>query len=282
MFGSGYNGRMPPRHPVAEVIRESALLILLLIGLATTTVAFGHATVGLPLLNLGLSASAHAVSTPVTSSGPVALRRGDRQTSSARPSGLLPSHVFIQAPFTAQAPFGDWSDPYGEACEEAAVAMALAWSRGEELSAEKADTAILNQIAYEEYTFGHSDDTAVREVARVLRYLYGHPEVRVVSASTVNDIRAELAAGNVVLLPMAGAILANPYYLKPPPYHMVLAVGYDDVAQELIVHDPGTRRGANWRYPYPVIERALHDWTGSEESILEGGRAAIVVGPLAD
>ena len=96
---------------------------------------------------------------------------------------------------------------------------------------------------------------------------------------TVADVRGALAAGNLVLLPAAGKLLGNPYYAQPPLYHMVVVVGYDDEAEEFIVHDPGTRRGKNFRYKYDTLWNAVHDWTGDPKTILGGEKAMIVVAP---
>ena len=51
----------------------------------------------------------------------------------------LPEAVSLEVPFTAQAPDGDWSMPYQEACEEAVIIMAKAYLDGEDLSEAEAD-----------------------------------------------------------------------------------------------------------------------------------------------
>ena len=63
---------------------------------------------------------------------------------------------------------------------------------------------------------------------------------------------------------------------------MVVVRGYDDVAKEFIVNDPGTRFGEGYRYPYATLWAASHDWTGSDATVTAGRKAMIVVEPEAD
>ena len=198
----------------------------------------------------------------------------------AQSRSALPLHAYQRVPFSSQAPFGDWTQPFADACEEASVAMAMAWLRGEaELPSERAREEILGQVAYERYYFGHHQDTALRETAKLFTRYYGYERIRLAYDIAPEDITRALSRGNLVIVPAAGRILANPYYLSPPPYHMIVLVGYDEVAREFIANDPGTKRGESWRYPYAALWEAIHDWTGSEATLLEGRKGMIVVMP---
>lgn len=189
--------------------------------------------------------------------------------------------TYLAAPFTSQAPFGNWGDPYGEACEEASAVMAVAWARGETLTPFGVDAEILNLVVFENYYFGYNHDTALAETARIITRYYGHAGAVVRYDIALDDIRRSLAGGNIVILPVAGALLANPHYIGPPPYHMVVVHGYDDTAGEFIVNDPGTRYGKDYRYPYATLWNAIHDWTGADETVANGRKGMIVVEPQA-
>ncbi len=201
-------------------------------------------------------------------------------TTSQAPRAL-PAAVFIPGvPFTAQAPRGDWSLPFGEACEEASVLMAVAWARGAgALSPLQAEREILGQVAFEDYAFGYHFDTSLAQTIKLFTRYYDYPNVALAYDIKPGDIKRELSRGNIVLVPIAGALLANPYYASPPPYHMVVVRGYDDVAGEFIVNDPGTRHGASFRYPSARLWAAVHDWTGSDATISSGRKGMIVVRP---
>ena len=138
---------------------------------------------------------------------------------------------------------------------------------------------IRNLVAYQIKKYGDYKNTNTEQTARLARDFY-KLNTRVQYNVTHKDIRAELARGNIVIAPMAGQLLKNPYYTPPgPAYHMFIFIGYDDEKKELIANDPGTRRGKNYPYSYATIDRALHDWTGSKTTITKGRSAMIVIIP---
>ncbi len=191
----------------------------------------------------------------------------------------LPKRVLLDVPFTSQAPYANWKEPYQDACEEAAVVMAAAWSRQRPLTKKIANTMIRNLVAYQIKTSGDYKDTNAEQTAKLARDFY-KLNTRVQYDVTHKEIRAELARGNIVIAPMAGRLLKNPYYTPPGPiYHMLTFIGYDDTTKELIANDAGTRRGKQYRYAYTTIDNALHDWTGSKKTITKGRAAMIVVVP---
>ena len=259
------------------ILAESALLALMFLGIGSSAAVFWHASAG-----IALPLWWHEVAAPDSADhkiprfNPGNAGRAMQRTSMA--TSELPSHALVKVPFSPQAPYGAWGQPYQDACEETSVVMAMAWARGvEALPPSRADAEIRHLVAYEQYYFGYDRDTAIRETAKLLTHAYEYRRVRTASAITMADIKAELALGNLVLLPTAGTLLKNPYYLNAPPYHMVVVTGYDDIAQEFIVNDPGTRNGENYRYPYQTLWNAVHDWTGDAATILNGEKAMIVV-----
>lgn len=201
----------------------------------------------------------------------------------ARKETVIPARREIAVPFSAQAPFGDWGQPWQDACEETSVLMAVAWARGFDLNPDFAATEILRGVAFENRVLGYHQDTNVADTARLFREFYHYENVDIwTSGVTIEDVKKELARGNLVIVPLAGKILAkeNPYFTSPPHYHMVVIRGYDEIAQEFIVNEPGTRHGEAFRYSFENLFAAIHDWTGSAETILDGQKAMLVVKPL--
>ena len=128
-------------------------------------------------------------------------------------------------------------------------------------------------------------DLDVFFTAKLAREYFNWPAPKVVYGITLEDIKKELAQGNLVITPMAGRILQNPYYRRPGPiYHMVVVRGYTE--KEIITNDPGTRRGEGFRYLNDNFFNSLHDWPfefgkkiPKEEAargILDGQKAMIV------
>lgn len=224
-----------------------------------------------------------------TNTVPVPLSKQENRTLASTPapgarrslqSKALPAMVYLDVPFSPQAPLGNWFPPFQDACEETSVLMSIAWVRGKAaILPADAEREILEQIAYENYYFGYHRDTALRETLKLLTRHYGYPHARLRYDITLDDIKRELAQGNVVIVPASGTVLNNPSYVNPPLYHMLVVRGYDDIAQEFIVNDPGTKFGAGYRYPYATLWTAIHDWTGSPASVRTGRKGMIVVSP---
>lgn len=206
----------------------------------------------------------------------------DAQINDVKQSAAASVHHIV--PFVAQAPLGNWQDKrqaYG--CEEASALMAMRWARGadkqtETLTAEEAIKEITAAADYELQNFGYHEDTSAKDtLERIIKGYFKYNNAALVYDVNINDIKVELAKNRLVILPVRG--LKNPYYAPPgPSYHMILIVGYDDAAQEFIAHDPGTRHGENFRYPYQTIGDALGDYeSGRHKEVMTKRTAMIVV-----
>lgn len=195
--------------------------------------------------------------------------------------GPLPQQVLHSVPFVAQAPFGNWADAeqnYG--CEEASLLMALYWAWDKTLTPEIALREIKAMSKYEKERYGDFHDTSVADTLDLLKTYLGHENAFSKYDIGIEDIKKELAAGNLVIVPIDGTAVNNIYYTPPGPFlHQIVIIGYDDNAQEFISHDPGTQKGSNYRYSYQTLESALMDYpTGFNEPVEEIRSAMIVVG----
>lgn len=190
----------------------------------------------------------------------------------------LPTKFYIPAPFLSQAPYGNWNQPWQDACEEAAIIMAMRYVKGEGITKASGNQEILDQVDFQVKKYGGHYDLTAEQAATLIKDYYDYDKIEVRYDITVDDIKQELAKGNLVIAPMAGRLLGNPYYTPPgPAYHYILFKGYDDRAGEFITNDCGTRRGRNYRYKYKVAYDAIHDWTGSKKTINSGRKAIIVL-----
>lgn len=182
----------------------------------------------------------------------------------------LPQKVYLPVPFLCQAPQGDWSQPWQDACEEASILMAVGFHNGKQ--------EILNLVNFQVKNMGGHFDLNAKQVAQLIKAYYIYNNVKVCEDVSIADIKEELAKGNLIIAPLAGRLLNNPYFTPPGPvYHMVLVKGYDDRTGEFITNDPGTRRGRNFRYNYDVFYNALHDWLGNKQDMLQSKKAIVVV-----
>lgn len=195
-------------------------------------------------------------------------------------NGVLPKKVLLDVPFTSQAPFGNWADErqdYG--CEEASILMGVYWAEGRKLTPALAEEEIIAMSEFEKKVYGNFYDTSAADTLKVLQTYFGFVQARVAYDIGVHDIKAELAGGNVVVVPVNGRLLGNPYFTPPgPPKHKIVIRGYDDTTGEFITNDPGTKRGEAYRYPYAVMENALLDYpSGRDEEVVDQRTAMIVI-----
>ena len=191
----------------------------------------------------------------------------------------LPSEVNLKIPFTSQAPHQNWSEPYKEFCEESSVLMVQSYVKNQPIAnADDADAKMLAIRDFELKRFGYHEDTTAEETAAILKEFYGMDKVEVVANPTLLDIKAALAGGRAIILPLAGRRIGNPYYHQPGPlFHMLVVKGYTKKG-DLITNDPGTRRGADFIYKADVLLDALSDWNHRTNDIAPERKVMIVVG----
>ena len=189
--------------------------------------------------------------------------------------------VLLDVPFTSQAPFGDWKNPiFQNACEEASLLMAILWVRGEKtISKEQATVELTNFADFETKKYNNFYDHSAKDTAQIMRDYFEYNNIEVKENIDAGDIINELSKGNLVIVPVNGQKLENPFYTSPGPIeHMLVIIGYDFSAQEFITNDSGTRHGEKYRYPEDILENALQNYpTGNKEAILEISKAMIVV-----
>lgn len=197
--------------------------------------------------------------------------------------------VNLSVPFTSQAPFAEWDDLHNEACEEAVLIIARYWLDDKKLTNDISEQEILDSVDWQEKTFGGHYDLNVSNTVRMGREYFNIQKIYFTSVNSIEDIKYQLSKGNLVITPTAGRLLNNPYYRSPgPAYHMLVVKGYNE--KQIITNDPGTKRGADFKYSYDNFFQAIHDWPFSLEEVkflskdekaeeveLQGERMMIVV-----
>ena len=193
---------------------------------------------------------------------------------------VLPKQVLLDIPFTAQAPLREWKDPrQQDGCEEAAIFMAAHWIKDEPfVSPQAAKEEILALSHYQDEKFGFYQDTSAEDTAKLLKDYFGYDSTVTYNIVGEDLIKKELAAGNLVIVPVNGRKLNNPYYTPPgPDRHMIVIVGYDEETSEFITNDAGIMRGKSYRYPQATLMSALRDYpSGRHEPFADMPTAMIV------
>lgn len=174
--------------------------------------------------------------------------------------------VIFEVPFTSQAPHGDWKSPWSDYSEEAVLYMAHQWILGEEMGdADQTARELLAIGEWEALHFGSSLEASAEQVLTVLKDFYGHENAFLLKNPDLAALTDALSQGAVLLAPVNGVILDNPFYGDPAPqHHMILILSYDENTGLFTTHDPGTRRGAFTSYSYEKILNAIQDLDDSK------------------
>ena len=211
---------------------------------------------------------------------------GSLATSSSpanlEPSQPAPKSILLSVPFFSQAPFGEWSDPiFQNACEEASIIMAMHWVNKIPVTKDQVKQEILDLSLFEDKTYGQAFDRAAADAIKMFKDYFNYENVFVRSGISTKDIKKEILAGRLVIVPLNGQILKNPFYTPPgPEHHMLVVIGYDAKTNEFITNDVGTRHGEKYRYAEARLQASLQDYpTGNDLPSIPGQTAMIVVMP---
>lgn len=184
----------------------------------------------------------------------------------------------IPVPFIAQAPFGNWSQPWQDACEETSIIMVDAFYHGIPLDRQISKKNILKLLKIKNKVYGKSLDENAEKIIGLINNFYPW-EAFIFENPTIEDIKKELDAGFPVIAPLYGRALKNPYFKGGGPlYHVLVIADYDEGRQEFITNEPGTQRGEEYRYSYDVIMNALHDYLPNKKTMY-GKKVAIFTRP---
>ena len=190
-----------------------------------------------------------------------------------------PQSLHNNVPFTLQAPLRDWSDPRQmDGCEEASIAMAMAWARGDNpyVPEEEFLRDIVNMSEYERVIFGFYQDTSAQDTARVMKEFYRHDNLFVLEHVTSDDIKLELANNRLVIIPLNVRLTGMPIYHNGPIRHTILAIGYDDTTNEIIIHDPYYASAKNLRIPAAALDKALWNYSSGVHKPLPDRTTALI------
>lgn len=192
---------------------------------------------------------------------------------------LIPQSFKLEVPYTVQAPYGNWVDPWQEFCEEAVILMITKYYKSQNTSGiipkNEASGLMLYIMSREERILGYHKNTGADDIAKILKNVFGH-EAKVLENISIEKIKEEILRYRPVIVPLAGRMLRNPYFSKGGPfYHTVLIIGYDDADKTFIVHESGTKFGREYKYNQQTLFEAIADWDKQANDLVN--RKAVVV-----
>ena len=200
-----------------------------------------------------------------------------RDDRAENPTTVVPKTFNLDIPFYAQAPDGDWSLPWKEACEEASIIISHYFLAGRSLSKAKFKEEVISMTKLQEDMFGSAIDTTVAQTAELYAEYYGDDfKTKIIDNPTIAQIKSEISKGNAIVAPFAGKKLGNSNFTNGGPrYHMLVIRGYDE--KYFYTNDVGTRLGENFPYSYAVIMDALHDLVPEGKGDIATGKKRLLV-----
>ncbi len=188
--------------------------------------------------------------------------------------------ALLSVPFVAQAPNAHWDDPrQQDGCEEASLIMAYAWTQGQTtINKNDAESQIIAMSEFEKATYGNYLDLNAQDTAKLMSDYFHYDKTRVQLNVTIEDIKKELSAGHLVIVPANGQRLNNPNFTNGGPLtHMLVIKGYDDAKKIVITNDPGTRNGNGYTYSYSTIMSAMVNYPSGHHEDQTGQPNAMIV-----
>lgn len=205
------------------------------------------------------------------------------EASVAEPLPQVPMRDPLAAPFIVQAPSAQWENLLFEnACEEASLIIVSEWLRGtKNISPASAEEKILELVDYERQTLGFAIDTGAADTHALMTEYFGVREAELRRGIALAEMKELLDGSSVAIAPMDGQALGNPFFTPPgPEHHMVVILKYDPETDEFITHDPGTRRGALYRYRATTLFAAIRDYpSGPTHSLFPSVQKDIILIP---
>ncbi len=191
------------------------------------------------------------------------------------PAKNIPAKHLLEIPFYSQAPLSKWDAFHEDMCEEASVLNAALYLEGKKLAKDQFEAELQKMQDVEKKNVGEWKSTTIAQIKKVSDvYFEGKIKSKIIDNPTIDQIEAEISAGNPVVVPLSGRGIGNPNFTPPGPvYHMLVIKGYD--AQNFITNDVGTRKGNSYTYPKDVIMKNLHDW--NETNIHSGEKRVLVL-----
>jgi hypothetical protein len=177
----------------------------------------------------------------------------------------IPKSAEIKMQFASQAPYGNWDQPYQDACEEASIIIDRYYLDKLNLTKDIMNEQILAMVDWQMKNWGGHSDLPSEKTLELAQNFYGI-NGQVIYNYDVDLIKQKIADGIPVLIPADGRKLNNPNFKNGgPEYHMLVIKGYD--SKNFITNDPGTRKGEGYVYPYDIILNSIKNPSGGEKSV---------------
>jgi len=175
-----------------------------------------------------------------------------------------PTKLILDVPYINEAPDGNFSGNWKNACEEASMTMVENYYLGNKfVSIKEAMDAMQKLFNYQDRLYGSNADSDAQRTTEIINNNLNYTAT-IIENPSIEQIRKQIQKKQPVISLHYGFDLHNPnipFAVYGSYYHVVVVVGYDDTAKEFVVHDDGDQKyGANHRYGYDLFINSLHDF----------------------
>ncbi len=172
--------------------------------------------------------------------------------------------VILDVPYVSEAPDGNWTGSWINACEEASITMVHRFYQGESTTTIAESKEFMTPLFNEQKRLYKSDMNSDSERTLDLIKKFADFNGEIITDPTIDSIKNEIRNGRPVISLHYGVDLQNPNVPFKPTgsaFHMIVVVGFNDETQQFIAHDNGdTKEGINHGYSYDIFMNSLHDY----------------------
>jgi hypothetical protein len=220
----------------------------------------------------GGSVSVVEATTAVPTATPPAVAKAIVPTPKSTPVATLPAEAQLSVPYTLQAPNNVWDALHEDACEETSLIMVKHFIDGSSITSPASADQEITDLVHWEQARGYGLSITLEQLIQIAHDYYGL-NGQVVTITSIDQVKQEIAAGHPVIVGMSGKTLGNPYFSNGGPnYHMMVAKGYN--ATNIITNEPGTWHGDGYAYDTQTFYNSIHNW--DEQNILNGPKEYLV------
>jgi uncharacterized protein YvpB len=185
------------------------------------------------------------------------------------PDSLKAKITLLGVPYVSEAPEGNWTGDWVNACEEATIAMVDGFYKNKStISILEAKTTLQRLFDEQNILYGNSKNADAKQILELITR-YASFKAKIKENPTIDELKNEIDSGRPVISLHRGFDLSNPNIPFSPiksSYHTIVLLGYDDANRQFITHDPGDDKdGENHKYSYSAFMNSLHNYNSKDD-----------------
>jgi len=176
-----------------------------------------------------------------------------------------PNKISLDVPYINEAPDGNFSGNWKNACEEASMIMVEKYYLGEKtVGVNEAKAAMQLLFDYQDRLYGSNVNSDAQRTKDIIDNNL-HYTATIIENPSIEQLKQQIQKKQPVITLHYGFTLHNPnipFAVNGSYYHQMVLIGYDDTTKEFITNDDGDQKyGPSHRYGYDLFMSSLHDYS---------------------